>query len=380
MSRPRGKARALGPYRHRNGFQVIEVASDGSREYRPFTDEDEAREYVKEFNAIVTTVGATLGEALEKYRHEFITIRGNKPASWPETRRRIVALVGGLEVELDTVTARRASEAYAALVGKFAADTHRGMLTHTKTFFAWAVKARLAEANPFADVMPVGKKRRGKPKLRRDEARAFAAGAFRLLAEAPDRVRFERYLIGLTALYLGARASEITTRQVRDIDDDCSLYVIPDAKTPAGVRRERIPKELRPWFRTLIAGRPGNAPLFAGRCHKRGRTHEQHYVTRYCVVPLCKALGLPRVTAHGLRGTFADLAAEEGVASLAVARSLGHAGEAVTRAHYLGAQALADGVARKAHEVLNPSPPAPSETPTAAKETDPQDPENTPSL
>jgi hypothetical protein len=44
---------------------------------------------------------------------------------------------------------------------------------------------------------------------------------------------YERYLMAVTALYLGPRASEITKRQVRDIDDDCTLYVIPPARRRA---------------------------------------------------------------------------------------------------------------------------------------------------
>jgi integrase len=58
------------------------------------------------------------------------------------------------------------------------------------------------------------------------------------------------------------------------------------------------------------------------------------------------------VTAHGLRGTFADLAVEEGTASLAVARSLGHASFSITARHYAGAQALSDGKARRAQAAL----------------------------
>jgi integrase len=102
----------------------------------------------------------------------------------------------------------------------------------------------------------------------------------------------------------------------------------------------------------LIEGRHREAPLFPGRYHRRGRYHNHHYVTRYCVAPLCEALGLPRVTAHGLRGTFTDLAIEEGMASLAVAPSLGHASFGVTAAHYASVQALSDGKSRKAHAAL----------------------------
>src|SRR5262249_16134425 len=187
----------------------------------------------------------TLGEALEKYEHHFVVVKGNKTTSWPETRRRILRIVGDPDIGLDAVTPRRAQRMYEDLVASgMAVDSHRGCLTNAKTFFAWAASKHFVAANPFADVAGVGRKKVGRPKRRRDGARAFAAGAFRLIARTTDPVKLERYLMGLTALYLGARASEITLRQVRDIDDDCTLYVIPDAKTPSGRRTERIPEEL----------------------------------------------------------------------------------------------------------------------------------------
>ena len=174
----------------------------------------------------------------------------------------------------------------------------------------------------------------------------------RLIARTTDRVKLERYLMGLTALYLGARASEITPRQVRDIDDDFTLFVIPDAKTPSGRESERIPAELQPLYRKLVKGPSGDEPLFAGRYNKAGKHHDHRYITRYCVKPLCEALGLPTVTAHGLRGTFADFAVEGGTASLAVARSLGHASFGIKARRYAGTQALSDGKARKAQAAL----------------------------
>ncbi len=358
MGRPPKRKRALGPYRHIHRWRAITIdpsegaGAAGTRTYY-FDARDEAELFVDEYNRGAAFQLLTVAEALEKYETEQLVNRRNKLRSWLETRRRIERLIGDVTMVINAITPRRAREMYAALVATGVSDdTHRGCLTHAKTFTAWARKAGITDQDPFRDVEPVGKKRAGKPKLRRDEARQLAEGAFRLLATCTDRVRWERYLLALTALYMGPRAGEIVARQVRDIDDDCSLYVIPDSKTQAGVRTEEIPDELRPWYRLLVKDRPRDAPLFPGRYYKRGRHHAYAYVTRECVAPLCAELGLPRVTAHGLRGTFADLATEAGAASRAVSESLGHAGQGVTARHYVGRQAAGRGKARRALKVL----------------------------
>jgi len=349
MPRRKSGQRAIGPYPDRGGYRVIEIAPSGARTSHVYTSKARAIACRDEFNSVPTTVGVTVGEALAEYEQYYLTERGNKPTSWPETRRRILALLG-TNTELDTLTSKTATEIYRRYAASgISVDSHRGCLTTVKTFFGWAVAKHYVSVNPFTDVAPIGRKRKGKPKLRRDEARAFADGALALLAETTDRVTYERYLMALTALYLGARSSEITLRQVRDIDGDCTLYVIPDSKTPSGRRTERIPEELQPFYHQLVEGRAGTEPLFPGRY---GKPHDHRYVTRYCVAPLCEALGLPRVTAHGMRGTFADLALEEGTASLAVARSLGQKSIGVLHAHYAGKQAIADGKSRKALERL----------------------------
>ena len=49
---------------------------------------------------------------------------------------------------------------------------------------------------------------------------------------------------------------------------------------------------------------------------------------------LCKALELPLVCAHGLRGSHSTIAQEAGTTSHVVAKQLGHADERTTREHY----------------------------------------------
>jgi len=341
--------RALGPYPHRDGWRAIRCEADGSRTRIRFATREECEAFVDEFNLASAVAGITVGEALDRYEVAYLA-SGKKASSIAETRRRIVRILGNLDADLDAITPRKAQAAYDKITGEMAVDSHRGILTHVKTFFSFCVAKRFIPSNPFGEVKPVGmKKDRRAQHLRRNEARAFAAGVFKLLSECQERIQFERYLMGLTALYLGTRASELTLRQVRDIDDDCTLYVIPGGKTWNAMRTERIPDELQPFYRRLVDGRPGEAPLFPGRY---GRHHDHRYVTRYCVRPLCEALGLPDATAHALRRTFANLALEGGTAPLVVASELGQGSFAVTKAKYASPQAIADGQARKAQTVL----------------------------
>jgi integrase len=138
------------------------------------------------------------------------------------------------------------------------------------------------------------------------------------------------------------RASEITNRVVRDVDDDARVLWIERAKSKAGERHLEVPEVLRPRLAALIAGRRGDEPLFPDR--------DRHWVG-YHVRRLCRAAGVPVVCPHGLRGTQASIAVRA-VPAEHVAQQLGQTGPAVTRRHYLAAGAEQDGRQRAALQVL----------------------------
>ena len=60
----------------------------------------------------------------------------------------------------------------------------------------------------------------------------------------------------------------------------------------------------------------------------------KEWLIRNCV-RICKDAGVIRVTPHGLRGTWATLAIEQGAPIDLIAPILGHAGYQVTRDHYV---------------------------------------------
>jgi integrase len=100
---------------------------------------------------------------------------------------------------------------------------------------------------------------------------------------------------------MGMRANEIVSRVVRDLDDDGKLLWIPDSKTEAGRRTLQVPELLRPLLKALAEGKSPDAKLFG--------YHWLDWVRRW-VKRICEAPGVPKVTAHGMRGLHSTLAVE----------------------------------------------------------------------
>jgi len=136
-----------------------------------------------------------------------------------------------------------------------------------------------------------------------------------------------------TALLMGVRASKVTDRLVRDIDDERQVLVIPHAKTRAGIRRLRIPGMLQPLLAALATGKEQGERLFGAAANR--------YWLRLAVRRICRVAKTPIIGPHGLRGTHATLAVQAGVTGDAVAAALGHESFAVTAGHYAEPQAVA---------------------------------------
>ena len=176
----------------------------------------------------------------------------------------------------------------------------------------WCLKQRWTKvAEPFAGIEILGERSRGKKQLDRvDDARRWLATALEL---ATDDVGA---LAAATALLMGMRASEVTDRLVRDLDDDGRVLVIPRAKTRAGIRRLRLPAVLQPLLARLAAGKGPTEHLFGPDSNRRW--------LRRAVRRICHLAKTPIVGPHGLRGTHATLAVQAGITGDAVARALGH--------------------------------------------------------
>jgi integrase len=208
----------------------------------------------------------------------------------------------------------RGAEIYSASKTDRANDTHHNALSVAKRCCAWLVKQRHLRENPFEDVEPDGKRRKGsrKDKLRVDEARAIQLACHR-----------ERGIDGalvLSYLLLGARASEIVLRCVRDLDDQGRLLWIDETKTEAGSRRLLIPEELRPLLLELAEGRASNDRLFRNLSDDP-MTRRVAY-QRVCA--FTKRVIGRKLGPQGFRRTQSTLATDAGATGPMVSAHLGH--------------------------------------------------------
>lgn len=235
------------------------------------------------------------------------------------------ARTGGL---LEDLKGRQCGERYAALRPEVTVDTHRNALAAAKAFGAWCVEQSWLRENPAAVVKPVGQRNRGKPQLRIDEARKLVEVCLRRAERG-----HEGAVAVLTALLLGLRASEVTDRVVRDLDDGGKLLWIPVGKTRRSRRTLEVPELVRPYLRRLAEGRAPDEQLIARTASKNGRRRDRYWLLEV-LHRLCKEAGVPAVCAHSLRGLHATLATEAGATPHLVASALGHASPQVTALHY----------------------------------------------
>jgi integrase len=215
---------------------------------------------------------------------------------------------------------------YDDLVERTTVDTHRSTLGEAKTFLRWCVRRRFIALNPAENVLPVGRRRHGKPQLRVNEARAWMRVATTLAdGGEPGAVA------ALMALLMGMRASEIIRTAARDVNHDGRLLWIPFSKTDAGRRVLEIPDLLRSHLLALARGRAPQEPLFP---------HERAWV-RTWAKRICRQARVPVVCAHAMRGLHSTLAISAGVTPTIVASALGHASTRATLLSYADPLAVA---------------------------------------
>lgn len=308
--------RIHGPYPHKRRWRCVIVRADGARGTVSFDTEEEAQAWVADNRPALgaESIGARVNEFLEYKR-----AKGRKTSTLVTMRHRLVAFLRLASDDrlLASLTAARARELYALRVAETKPDTHHAELAQAGSFAKWCVKRGYLPANPFAGVEPEGRRSAGKPQLRLDEARQWLGVALATPGEAA--------LCASLALLTGARASEVTGRLVRDLDDSGRLLWITESKTKAGVRQVDVPEVLRGRLLKLAAGRDPGERLFSINRHQ----------LRTAVRLVCKRAGVPVVSPHGLRGTFATISVLGGTATARVAAELGQDSANVTRKSYM---------------------------------------------
>jgi integrase len=283
--------------------------------------------------------GVTVTQAIDKYE-AWQKGRGLKPSSYLTTRQRLDKFLSDVATStVAAVTDRRAKGIYDGWVTKAPVDTHRNMLAETKTFMNWCVAQGWIKRSPFASVKGVGKKRKGKPQLRFDEARKWYATAYTLAGGEPGAIA------AMATFAFGLRASEVAQLAVRDLDDGGRLLWVADSKTEAGKRTLQVPDDLRPLLQQLGVGKAATEPLFGP-----GRTR---YWVYYWVQRICDLARVQKVCAHAMRGLHGSTAVEAGATPRLVAAALGHSSPAVTERHYLAPGTTARATQRAALSVLS---------------------------
>ncbi len=358
MSRQRGE-RILGPYEQHNGWRVVEVDAAGGRSATIFPTEAKARRYVELMTSELASVDRTTETAFAEYRRH-LADRGTQEQSIDVTARSVSMFFPG-PVSLATLTPKRCATIYESvrttptkLTGKPpAVDTHRNALGQTKSFLAWCVLRGWIRENPLGSVAGIGRRRpRGKSlgkdgnTLRVKEARAWYVAALELACNRDDGAS-----AALVALLLGMRASEIVSVRVGDLDEDQApgdLLWIPCSKTPAGRRTLEVPEVLRAVLVACCDQKPASGYLFA---REDGGPHCRDWI-RNNVQRVCRAAGVPSVTAHAMRGLLATITAERGLAGHLIAATLGHESEAITMSAYAAPGSAKAGVNRRGLTVL----------------------------
>lgn len=342
--------RATGPYeKRRDGRATLWIATvhgpDGRRTDASYPSEAAAQKAIDDFNEANRRQEAlTVEGVVDAYLTYKRVVDGCKDSTVDTTEFRIKGLLGPLyDVAIDRVTKAQAAKLYEKRYAAVKTDTHRNELAETRRFFAWAVKKRYVRGNPFAEVEPVGKRAKGKPQLHADEARTFLDYAFKLADSAPIHAKtyegaHARGALGaLCALLLAMRATEVATLRVRDVDDEGRLVWVAeeDGKTDAARRPLKVQDMLAERLWKLAQGRGGSEPLWT-------EEHTRQWTLK-TVKRMCEAAGVPIVTAHGLRGTLATLAAAAGADLLDLAKMLGHAdGGKTAEQHYIKAGTRAE--------------------------------------
>jgi integrase len=341
--------RVLGPYPIGRQWRVIVVGSGGERDSRFYPTKEKAEEIIRAVRREFTRQGQkTVQEAMSAYEEFLSSDKGNKAVSVANTMYRLGAFFPDQDMMLGDLTARSCEGYYEDLRKRttrnkvmFSVDSHRTILAAAKTFLRWCSgkPRRWLSRSPIEEVQGVGKRRHGKPQLRIDEARKWVGKATELAGRGEAGA-----VAALVSLLMGMRASEITTRVARDLDDEGKLLWIPDAKTEAGKRTLQVPEVLQPYLKALAKAKSPQEKLFG--------EHWRDWVRKW-VKRICVAARVPEVTAHGMRGLHSRLALEHGASAHVVASSLGHESFSTTVESYAKPEALAGARQRRVITVLD---------------------------
>lgn len=357
MARPKSPPRVNGPYPDRGGTRFrVRIFDRGRRKDLYFRSEKDALECVAEAQRGLSTASSrAISDLIDEYMREKEHLGRAKAETCADQRERVRWFLRAyLDDDIGTLTPKRASALYQEIIGRtsqktgkpMAAASHRHYLALTKGFFLWAVRVGHLERNPFKEVQPIGRVSAGKPQLRIEEAKHFIDTALQRFDLQGDAMA----LGAAVALLMGLRASEVLSRQGRDVDRSGQILWIDTGKTRNARRFLDVPTVLQTRLQSLASqGRPDEL-LFGTNRVGKPRTRQ---VLWQAVHGICDAAGVPRVCPHSLRGLWATLGVQAGAVSHAVAASLGHGSFSMTEKHYAQPEAVRGARTARMVDMLN---------------------------
>lgn len=341
MPRPTDqRTRVLGPtwIPSRERWRIVVITPEAARpEDRRTTslyrEEDEAREVADALRLRLENV--SMERAIDQYEKHLAD------TSRKETVRRLRLFFPDLGMLVGRITPERARAYYDKFRARKRPDGEpisvayqRAALINARSLMAWAVEQRWIASNPFATVKGVGRRNAGKLQHTADESRKLGAYCISR-AEVGD----EAALGVLMAFSMALRSSDLTKRKVRDVDLDGTQLRVEDGKTEASNRPRRIPVELQPLVRRLVADRSPFEPLFPRRVKGQLLHHTRRWLEE-AMLRFCKAAGVPYVCPHALKGTAGNLLAAGGEAADKIMEHLSHAKLSTTTRHYISGGAM----------------------------------------
>ena len=137
-------------------------------------------------------------------------------------------------------------------------------------------------------------------------------------------------LLVQAALETGARLGELVALEVHDFNPDTGTLAIRTSKSGKS-RHVVLTEEGAEFFAQVCAGRPGHATMFVKADGEPwGRGHQGPLMAAACK----RTKITPPIGFHGLRHTWASLAAMAGVPLMVVAKNLGHRDTRMVEMHY----------------------------------------------
>lgn len=202
------------------------------------------------------------------------------------------------------------------------------------TALGLAVRLEVLDRSPLDRVTP--------PKRQESHYRFYTPEQLQMLFSAAEGTVLE--LPVKLAAYLGLRRSEICGLRWQDVDLEAGLLsvrevrtevggevVLKEPKTRSSVRRLGIAglRDLREVLARAREQRPSADPRAWVVLREDGRAPDPDQLTRD-LRRLVRRRGLPPISLHGLRHSFASVANSQGVPMFDISRTLGHSSLAVT--------------------------------------------------